>query len=374
MRFILCIALCLLLSTVSRGSELIEVRLSDGERVTGKLDLPSGIKSISELVIFVQSSGPHTYLDKRRSGAGTFNYFDLFVEEFNKRGIGFFVYSRRGVTLGSQPPYYDSINSDKYKKYLPETEAADVASVVNQLKRDKRFKKTKIVLLGWSEGTIIAAMAADQKKAKIDALMLAGYCNDTMIEILKWQHSGDPTIKVIGPYFDADQNSIITKAEYESREPLPASYRKNAFKEAEFQLLDLNGDSLLTALDFRERAQPKLKAILEAIDKRDDDRIWKNYFRVTSAWMQAHEKLEPNRTRMLRLDLPIFILQGADDPNTSVEGVYQIEKSFREAGKKNLTTFIFKNHGHDLNYLDWVSKKSVSEGLQKVFEVAATLK
>lgn len=119
------------------SSELIQITLSDGEIVTGKLDLPTNERSIRELVIFVQSSGPHTYLDKRGRGEGIFNYFDLFVHEFNKKGVGFFVYNRRGVTLGDKPPYYDSIDMEKYKKYLPNIEAEDIAVVINQLKRTK---------------------------------------------------------------------------------------------------------------------------------------------------------------------------------------------------------------------------------------------
>lgn len=372
--FTLLLLTCLLTVTQVLASELIDIRLSDGEIVTGKLDFPAGQKTVSELVIFVQSSGPHTYLDKRRAGSGTFNYFDLFAEEFTKREVAFFVYNRRGVTMGTQPPYYDSIDMVKYRKYLPTTEATDVASVINQLRKDKRFKKAKIVLFGWSEGTIITAMAADQKKAKVDALMLAGYCHATMTEIISWQHSGDPTLKVIGVYFDSDENNIITRAEYESADVLPASFRKNAFKDATFKSLDVNGDSVLTSLDFKERAQPKLKAIFEAIDRNDDDWIWKNYFRGTSAWMKEHQALEPNRTRMLRLDLPIYIFQGTLDANTPVDGVYDLEKSFLEGGKKNLTTFIFKKHNHDLNYGDWISKKTISEGILKIFEVAGSLK
>lgn len=372
MRLILC---CLFTGmTISAySSELVQVRLSDGEVVTGKLDLPIEARSIKELVIFVQSSGPHTYLDKR-SGVGAFNYFDLFVNEFNKRGVGFFVYNRRGVTLGNQPPYYDSINMEKYKKYLPEVEAKDVIAVVNQLKRDKRLRKTKIILLGWSEGTIIAAMAADQNKAQIDALFLAGYCNETMTDIMKWQHSGEPQILALGDYFDKDDNKVITRSEYETADEPMASYRKNALKDRSFDQLDTNKDSLFNKDDFKVSLQPKLKSILDAVARKDDEWIWKNYFRVTTDWINEHDRLEPNKVRMLRLNIPIYIFQGELDGNTPIEGAYDVEQRFKASGKSNLTVFKFKRHSHDLNYLDWITKKTVSEGINKIFEVAATLK
>jgi pimeloyl-ACP methyl ester carboxylesterase len=361
-------------STNLYSSELIQITLADGEVVTGKLDLPANEKNIKELIIFVQSSGPHTYLDTRGRGDGKFNYFDLFVSEFNKRGVAFFVYNRRGVTIGNKPPYYDSIDKEKYSKYLPSNEADDVSVVINQLKKDKRLRRAKIVLFGWSEGTVIAAMVADQKKAKVDALFLAGYCNDTMTDIIKWQHSGDPTIKTIGDYFDPDENNIITRPEYESEEKRAASYRKNVFKDTKFDLLDANKDSVLTKEDFKANVEPKLKALLDAIARNDDDWIWKNYFRITSTWVKEHDKLEPNKVRMLRLNMPIYIFQGSIDANTSVDGVYDIKGRFKENGKSNLTTFVFKQHNHDLNYGEWISKKSISEGIAKIFEVAAALK
>lgn len=355
-------------------SEIVRIALSDGEVVLGKLDVPTNNRGIEKLVIFVQSSGPHTYLDTRGKGDAKFNYFDLFANEFNKRGVAFFVYNRRGVTFGNKPPYYDSIDMQQYRKYLPSIEAADVAAVINQLRKDKRFKRSKIVLFGWSEGTIIAAMTADQKKAKVDALFLAGYCNETMTDIMKWQHSGEPQILALGDYFDADQNRVITRLEYETNQEPAASYRINALKNRSFEQLDVNKDSLFTREDFRVSLDPKLKAIFDAVDRKDDEWIWNNYFKVTTAWITEHDKLEPNKERLLRLNIPIYIFQGAIDGNTPVEGVYDIDMKYKARGKTNLTAFIFKRHSHDLNYIDWITRKSISEGIAKIFEVATTLK
>ena len=352
------------------ASEIITIKLYDGEMLTGKLSLPTNTENIKELIIFIHGTGPATYDEHRKMSNIEFNYFDLYVNEFNNRGIAFFAYNRRGVSLGTTPPFYDSIDKIKYQKYLPSNEVKDIGTVIDALKNDKRLQHAKIVLLGWSEGTILAAMAADTKKSKVDALFLAGYCNENMFDIIKWQYSGEPSMLNIKKYFDTNNDDIINRQEYESKEKAPTSFRSGAFKNAKFTDLDLNKDSIINSEDFKLINSKKYAAILNAYEKNDSDWIWNNYFRITVNWLSEHFKLEPNKTRLPRLKIPIYIFQGEDDANTSVKGVYEIEKLFSEKQKSNLHIFVFKEHDHDLNYLDFPKKKEISEGIKKIFDIS----
>ena len=63
----------------------------------------------------------------------------------------------------------------------------------------------------------------------------------------------------------------------------------------------------------------------------------------------------------------------SDDANCPVEGVYDLRTRFDKAKRKNLHEYVFKGHNHDLNYLDWVMKKEMPEGIKKMFEVAEAL-
>ena len=148
------------------ASELIQIKLFDGEMVTGKLDLPPGTAKVKEIVIFVHGTGPGTYQDHRKFGTTEFNYFDYFAEEFNRRGVAFFVANKRGVEIGDQPPFYDKVDREKFKMVVPANSAQDIGSSIQQLRQEKRLKNSKFILFGWSEGTIIAAMVADEKKNK----------------------------------------------------------------------------------------------------------------------------------------------------------------------------------------------------------------
>lgn len=362
------------LVTYSFSFELVTVRLGDDEELVGRLVLPEQKIKISELLIFVQSSGPHTYLDRRKIGNKEFNYFDLFAEQATKNGIAFFSYNRRGVFLGNKPPTYDSIDTEKFRKYLPSIESDDLSRVINQLRKDKRLRQAKVVLLGWSEGTVLATLVADQRKAHVDALLLAGYCNDRMMDIVKWQHSGEPTFQYHAQFFDTNDDRAISKPEYESMEERAARYRANALQNTAFEFFDLNKDSVLTKEDFGLLVKPRLDALLNAYQKGNDEWIWKNYFRITTAWLKEHDELEPNNQRMLRLDMPIYIFQGTNDANTPVSGVLDIEEKFKTLGKTNLKVYIFQKHDHDLNFGQWVMRNQLSEGLSMIFRVTESLK
>jgi pimeloyl-ACP methyl ester carboxylesterase len=367
------LAVFLPVATFSQQSQIVKIKLSDGDTLTGKLDIPESPKRVKELVIFVHGTGPGTYLDRRKISGNEFVYFDLFKQELNKRGIAFYAYNRRGVSLTNTPPTYDTVDRVKYKKYLPSIESEDIATVISSLKKDKRLAKAEIVLLGWSEGTIIAPMVAQNKKNGVDALLLAGYANDNIPDIIKWQYSGSASMVNLRKYFDSDTNNVISRTEYESKDAVIASIRAKAFRNAPFSVLDVNKDSTITAADFGLLNKSIYERILEAFNNGDDEWIWKNYFRVTTQWYNEHQSLEPNKTALLKLDIPIYIFHGLDDGNAPVEGAYDIQKRFAEAGKTNLHCYFFRGHNHDLNYTDWPFKKTISPGLTKIFEVAGSL-
>ena len=362
-------------ATNSHLHEIVEIELADKERLKGRLSLPhSETESpVETLFIFVHGTGPGTYLTKRKRGDTTFNYFDYYAEEFNDLGIAFFSYNKRGVTNGDTPPYFDKVDREKFRRAIPSVEVSDLGVIIDSIKRNKRLADCNIVLLGHSEGTMIAAMAAKAFPDKVDALFLGGYAHENMYDIIAWQNSGHASMLKINPIFDADKDGKISKPEYESDDKRVANFRKGAMQGAGFAVLDFSKDGLLTAEDFGARQQVMHKMLLYNIAKENEDWIWKNYFRVSIPWLQEHFSLEPNKTRLTRLDLPIYIFHGSDDAHVPAEGVRDLERRFTTLGKTNLQTFIFKDHGHNLNFGEWVLNDEKPAAYTKLFEVAKQL-
>lgn len=354
-------------------SEIIKFRHFDGEETEGKLSLPEGAEGIRVLVIYVPGTGPATYINRRKMGATEFNYFDMFADEFNRHGAAFFTYNKRGVTVGDKPPVFENIDREKFKKVVPSVEVQDIANYIATLKKDTRLKKARVVLLGWSEGSVLAAMAAENKKSKITALFLAGYVHDNMGDVIKWQNSGASSMIILRKAFDTDKDNAISRSEYESKEPAPTAYRVRGLKDSKFEQLDFDGSGSLNAADFGILAAPKYAALLAAYKRGDEAWIWDNYFHISTAWLTEHFALEANKTRLMRLNLPIYIFHGEDDANCDVEGVYDLRKRFDAARKKNLHETVFKDHDHNLNFTTWLTKKEIPEGIKKMFETAQQL-
>lgn len=355
------------------SSEIIKVQLSDGESISGKLDLPTGSSKVPLIVIFAPGTGPNTYLNKRKIGNLEFNYYDLFATEFTKRGIGFFTYNRRGVEMGDQPPYFDVVDSAKYAKYLPSTEAMDIEAIISMLRKDKRFGQSKIALLGASEGTIIASLVADRKVERVDGLLLFGYANDNLFDIIKWQLSGAASMINLRKYFDTNKDNVFSRKEYESADSMAVYARAKLLQDATFESLNMVKDSIIDFRDFAPKTVPYFEHIIKMAEAGNDTWIWNNYFRITSKWLTAHFQLEANKTRLLRLKMPIYIFHGMDDGNVPIEGVYDIQSRFKEAGQTNLQCKFFEGHDHDLNYLAWPFNHQISEGLNAIFEASESL-
>lgn len=312
---------------------------------------------------------PEYIFEQKKNGPGYFDYYDYFATEFTKRGIAFFTYNRRGVDT-TNTPSYEKIDREKFKKYLPVIEANDVTDIIKLLRKNRHVKNTKIILLGWSEGSIIAPMVAEKKKNRVSALFLAGYVNESMDSVIRWQFSGKSSMFILRKYFNTNGDLSITRKEYEAETPLAAAGRSKVLNNATFEQLDVNKDSLVNARDFGQLVSGNYKSVMDAYGRKDDEWIWKNYFRITTGWMQQHFSLEANKFRMLRVQIPTFIFHGDVDANCDVNGVYDIAKSFRENNKNNLQYFIFTDHDHNLNFSNWITKKEIPEGILKMFEMA----
>jgi pimeloyl-ACP methyl ester carboxylesterase len=349
-------------------SEIKIIKLSDGEKTTARLCLPKE-GQIKTIVMAVHGTGPHTYLVKRQG----FNYYDVLADGFCGKGVGFFTYNRRGVDLGETAPWFDEVDSLKYAKYLPHIEVTDIETMIANLKKDKRFKNCKIILYGISEGTITASMVADRKKVKIDALFLHGYAHENMFDIIKWQNTGEGVITLINSIFDKNEDKAVDREEFKSEDPTIAAYRGYLFQNLPFDSVDVVKDDVINIKDIRTMREPFQELLMKKISENNDSWIWNNYVRVTINWFKEHFALEPNKTRLLRVDIPIYVFHGKEDANVPVESVYDLEVRFNACCKKNLKTFVFDKHNHDLNFQDWITTKKYSEGLQKLFETAAEI-
>ncbi|MGE4434454.1 MAG: alpha/beta hydrolase [Bacteroidales bacterium] len=347
-------------------SERKTIQLSEGVEVTARLCLPKE-GEVRTIVVVVHGTGPYTYLTKRQG----FNYYDVLADGFCEKGLGFFTYNRRGVDLGETPPWYDSIDREAYANYVPSTEAADIETMIGFLKEDPRFKNSKLLLYGISEGTIVASMVAERNRVPVDALLLHGYAHENMYDIIKWQHSGEGVMILANSFFDKNGDKMVDREEYASDDRKVAAYRAYLFQNLPFDSVDVVKDGVINVKDLRVKREPFQELLMSKIAEKDGDWIWNNYVRVTIPWFRDHFALEPNKTRLLRVDVPIFVFHGKEDANVPVESVYDLEARFRACGKDNLRTFVFDGHNHDLNFQNWVASKRCSEGFLKLFEVAA---
>lgn len=324
----------------------------DAYPLEGRLYLPSD-QSPRALVIYVNGSGPNTNQNTRQLSAdATFSYFDLVASGFNEVGAAFLSYSTRGVTASDTPPFYHTVDPQAYQTYLPEHSVQDVAAIVRALRTDSRLHDCPIYLLGWSEGTMIAPKVA--QLVPVDGLLLAGYVNGTMQQVLDWQQTGGSSMVTYCLYFDADGDGRVSQAEYENDRygVRPAL----GLDQVVFSELDADGDGQLTASDFAALLAPSRQALYDAITHSDDAWLAKNYpVRLTSAWFHAHSHFTPNRDMLTELDLPIVIFQGQADANVPVQDTLDIQAQFVALGKDKLTVHLYPNTDHDLNFASYLS-------------------
>lgn len=346
------------------AQELIRIPLSDGEIVEGRLSIPAD-RQVKKIVIDVPGSGPCTYENRRKVGSSTvFSFHDYFMNEFAGRGIAYFSYNTRYTVPDTIPPYYDRVDREKFYTCTPGQKVKDLEEIIDFLRNDSRLEACRFILLGWSEGAVIASIAAERSQVPVDAIFLAGAPTDDVYSTIIWQHSGESSMINMCRFFDKNRDGIIQKGEYVNGDPRARARVGNM----RFTQLDINNDTVLTADDYRLMLKPRLKDILSAIDRNDDSWLWDSFFRVGSEWIIEHRRLEPNRTRLLKLELPVYIFHGEEDANCPVSGILKIQDQAKKKKKSNLHFYIFPDNDHSLEFLSWVVNDTIPPGIEKLIE------
>lgn len=336
-----------------REDEIKIIKSFDGFEVTGRLSVPAEKEKIDRLVIFVHGTGPNTYEMRRQNNtSGTrFKYLDVYADKFTGGGTAFFTYNTRGINLGDEEPYYADIDENGYKQYTPQNIAQDVKYIIEQLKQDSRLTNADVILLGASEGTIIAPLAVSEYGAEADALLLMGYCNDNMRDVLKYQLGGGMSFFNYTLFFNVVGAEEITKEQYEAD---PNGIIDGLLGGTAFEDIDLDGNGLITEEDFAAMMTPVKDSLFQAIENDDDQWIAENMSAIMpplmSDWFRAHFELPKTEDIMTEVDIPMYIFQGTYDANCPVQGTYDVQHRFEGLGKDNLTVHIYDGYDHDLNF------------------------
>ena len=125
--------------------------------------------------------------------------------------------------------------------------------------------------------------------------------------------------------------------------------------------------------DIQKMREPFHDYLMKCVQNNNYQWIKTSYFNITPHWFKSHFELEPNKTRLLRIQIPIYVFHGEEDANVPVESVSDLKSRFDICNKTNLNVYIFKKHNHDLNFQDVLSQKKWSEGFETIFKVAKSI-
>jgi hypothetical protein len=336
----------------------------DGHEMLGKLTLPAG-PGPHPVVVYVQTAEGMTVDMTRPDGrGGTFSYFDLYAQRLPPMNVGFFRYEGRGVRLGAAPPRYERIDWEVYNTSTLENKVRDAMTALAVARKQAGVDSARILLMGTSEGTLLAAEAASRMPGQVSGLVLYAVMAENMRDVFRFIITEGAFL----PYrraFDTDSNGQVSRAEYEAD---PRRYRERVLRNAPFEALDRSGDSVLSVEDIT-LLTARLGDALTKSDFASLDQWAKTSAAVSTPanWFKDHFAHATIWTFLSRVDIPVGIFHGEADVNTSVAGVRRLEEQARAAGKTKMRFAYFPNADHSLNLGLYFARGELPPGHQAIF-------
>ena len=142
----------------------------------GSLETPEGVEK-PPVVLIIAGSGPTDRDGNSRMIPGKNNSLRMVAEALSAAGIASLRYDKRGVGASLQLQAARDLQFDDY--------VGDAAAWIDWLQQSGKF--SRIIVLGHSEGSLIAMLAA--QRTKVSAVISLCGPADNIADILQWQVS-----------------------------------------------------------------------------------------------------------------------------------------------------------------------------------------
>lgn len=284
-----------------------EVRFSnDTVTLAGTLSLPDTVNTHA-VVILVSGSGQQN----RDENIFGFKVFKKMVPAFIEKGIAVLRYDDRATGESD----HGNPNACTTRDF-----AKDAMAAYDFLGNHANIDKSKIGMLGHSEGGIIAPMVAQQRDLAF-VVMMAGTTVPGDQVLMK---QSEAVLKTMG--YDREEMKRTLKANREIYdELLKQNPDSSKIKAIFFQLAEDNGESLDSS------------AAITNIERQS--------WAVMLPWFRFFLKYDP-AVALRELDAPTLVLFGGKDVQVLPEQNRKLIDDFIAAGKKNFTLKVFPEANH----------------------------
>lgn len=306
----------------------IEISTFDGLALSARLAMPDSVPAGKSLpaIVLVHGSGA-TDMDlwipgnATATGRPTMPFREI-SESLTQAGFAVLRYNKRGVTehQGDNAPVVDQ---RVFATATPDTLMRDVLSAVTYLRSQPNIDRSRIILLGMSEGTVLCPMAAE-KDSRIAGLVLLGAMARNLRDTLSYQYV-ERNLDSLRTHVDANRDNRISAQEL------------RVFPEVSLPLdkVDRDRDGLASLDEIRALFLGEFNGMLE-----------KGLRSPMRPWFEGHFALSRNDLRVAKFRHPILILQGEADVQTQVSEAYLIESALRETAHPDFELKVFPGLGH----------------------------
>lgn len=254
-------------------AEQVRIQTKAGHVLAGTLTIPENVTYPVPVVVTITGSSPQTR-DHSNPYGGLYHLFRQLADTLGRNGVAVLRMDDRGV--GQSTGNFESATSRE--------RADDIRAGMEFLRQHPAVNDKNMVLVGLSEGAMIAPMIASTDSTLSGIVLMAGPAS-----------SGEAILK------------------YQLKNDLEAS------KE-------------LTA----EQQEKALAKKVEAIRKKAKKDPWLRFFLA----------YDPLKTAVQVKEVPVLILQGTEDKQVPPADAAELEKAFRKAGNEQVTRRMFEGLNH----------------------------
>ena len=336
------------------AAENMEFELDDGWTTMAQLTFPDHGNGHFPALVLIHGSGKNdmdeTFPEAVAQVPGGSKFFRPIAYRLAQRGFAVLRFNKRGVTglgpqLSSEPRFLSF--KQPFTRYLN-----DARSIVEQARRLKRIDPNRLLLLGHSEGTVLASLIARSEMGlELAGLVLMGVGGYDVRTIVQYQFV-DREVERIARTIDSNRDGWVSVEDFFDW----FNTRSPAVKAANIQsLFDPDSGSPL-GYRFKATLKPNSDGQVEIRtslrDYLEQMTGVRNFPRLNGlpddmvAYFEDYAHYGSVTSILPGFMRPVLMLNGASDMQTLVEGARLADTALEEAGNPDHKLITYPGLGH----------------------------